>query len=486
MRRSAWLAVAVVATGAAFQIGRMAPEAAHAQGRAEAGAMATAPTVTLPDFRTVAKRVVPAVVTVRSERTVRRSGGSMEFFQRFFGHPEIPEDFTQRGLGSGVIVSGDGYILTNNHVVAEVDTVEVVTDDGTVFPAEVVGTDPASDLAVLKVKPNGLKVIEMGDSDQLEVGDWVLAVGNPFSEALGATVTHGIVSAKGRSLQLAAFEDFIQTDAAINPGNSGGALVDGRGRLIGINTAIMSRSGGSQGVGFAIPINMARDVMEQLIGSGRVSRGYIGIGIGDVDEDLAEAFGLKRTEGVLVTQVTGDTPAEEAGLRHGDVVLGIDGRKVDDADDLRNRVARMPPGTTIELDLIRDGKRRSVDLTLGERPSEAALTGRAGPGSHGGEDEDDDAVELGLAVQNLTEAIAARLGYEDDTGVVVRSVERRSVAAKAGVQAGDLLKEVNRQRVRNLREYRAVMKARKPGSVVLFYVRRGARSVFVTLRPGAS
>jgi serine protease Do len=497
LRRAGFAAAVLGAAAAAFLIGRVIdPEAAAAApppsfaagpssgpGEAAAAALAGA-----PDFRDVARKVVPSVVTVRSQKTVRAGRNPFapgdpfgdDFFERFFGMPrrgDPREDrYVERGLGSGVVVSADGYILTNNHVVGGGDTkVNVVTEDGKTYTAKILGTDPQTDIAVLKVEASGLRPIPMGDSASLEVGEWVLAVGNPFSEALGHTVTAGIVSAKGRSnLNLADYEDFIQTDAAINPGNSGGALVNTRGQLVGINTAIVSRSGGYQGVGFAIPVNMARNVMDQLVKNGKVVRGWIGISIQDFTPELAEGMGLEGKEGAIVAEVVPDSPAMEAGLKQGDVIVAVDGRKVASNTELRNRISATSPGTKVTLTLIRDGKERSVDLTLGELPGSAAASG-------GGEEPAEES--LGLSVRALTPEVAARLGYEDDQGVVVWEVEVGSPAGEAGLQRGDLIKEVNRRRVTSLADYRQAVGSIQQGKVVLLLVRRGERATYVTLRP---
>jgi serine protease Do len=317
----------------------------------------------------------------------------------------------------------------------------------------------------------------MGDSDKLEVGEWVLAVGNPFSEALGHTVTAGIVSAKGRSnLRLADYEDFIQTDAAINPGNSGGALVNTRAQLVGINSAIVSGSGGSQGIGFAIPINMARNVMDQLIKNGKVVRGSIGVTIQDLTPDLAEGMGLSGKEGALVTEVRPDSPASEAGLKRGDAITAVDGIAVKSNSDLRNHIAATAPGTRVTLTLFRDGNQKLVPVTLGELPSSGAIASKGG--GHAPMEE-----ALGLSVEPLTRESASQLGYEGESGVVVSQVENGGPADNAGIQEGDLIKEVNRQPISGIGDYRSVLETVKKGRAVLLLIRRGDAMTYISVKP---
>ncbi len=443
----------------------------------------------LPDFREVARRTIPSVVTVRSRRTIRVNERSspflsdpfgQEFLERFFGRrlPEEPRErrYEQQGLGSGVILSADGYILTNNHVVEGSDAVEIVTADRRTLEAEILGTDPQTDIAVLKVEAEDLPAAALGDSDDLEVGEWVLAVGNPFSEALGHTVTAGIVSAKGRAnLRLAEYEDFIQTDAAINPGNSGGALVNTRGQVIGINTAIASQTGGYQGVGFAIPINMAQSVMEQLVSSGRVVRGHLGVSIQDLTPDLAEGMGVPGREGALVASVQEGTPAAAAGLERGDVITAVEGKPVTDTVELRNRIASTAPGTEVRLKILRNGEERSVRVTLDELPGSGARASSAG-----GRASDR---QYGFSAQELSPALASRLGYQGDSGVVISEVEPGGAADRAGLRQGDLVKEVNRRPVENLTEFREAVGAADPAKVLLLLVRRGNNLTYVPLRP---
>jgi len=283
----------------------------------------------------------------------------------------MPRKFQQRGQGSGFIISKDGYILINNHVVGDADLIKVKLSDGREFKAKVIGTDPQSDVAVIKIDATNLPVLRLGDSDKLEVGEWVIAIGNPFG--LSQTVTVGVVSAKGRSrIGINDYEDFIQTDAAINPGNSGGPLVNIHGEAVGMNTAIFSRSGGYMGIGFAIPINMAKAIKDQLLKKGKVTRGWLGVVIQDIDEELAKSFGLEKTEGVLIAEVSEGSPAEKAGLKQGDIILRLNGKKVDDLGELRNKIALTAPGTKVKLEVLRENKRRTIQVTIGEQPAGTA------------------------------------------------------------------------------------------------------------------
>ena len=431
-------------------------------------------------FVEVVKKVSPAVVMITSEKVVRFRHPMTdffgdEFFRRFFDVPE--RKFLQRGLGSGVIVSKDGYILTNHHVVKDADKVNVVYNK-VEYPAKVVGSDPATDVAVIKIDVDEeLPTIRFGNSDSVEVGEWVLAIGNPFAEMLEHTVTHGIVSAKGRrGLSIGGsqmrYQDFIQTDAAINPGNSGGALVNLKGELIGINTAIVGQA--NVGIGFAIPINMAKWVMEQLIEKGKVVRGWLGVWIQSVDDKLAKAYGLHEPMGALVTQVQDGSPAQKAGIKDGDLIIKLNGEKIEDSQQLTNLVASYPPGTEVEVEVIReDGKHKTFKVKLGERPDEETIAQGGQPTS---------SEKLGIRVQNLTNDLAKRLGYEGEQGVVISDVKPGSPADREGLQAGDLIKEVNRKPVKNVRDYRKAISGAKPGDIVLLRVRRGERNFFVALQ----
>ncbi len=437
-------------------------------------------------FRSVAKKVSPAVVFISVEKEI--SGQRTpemapfgpfgdEFFRRFFGQPpghSQPKAPSQKrksaGQGSGFVISSDGYILTNNHVVEDADTVTVQMENGQEYTAEIIGTDPPSDLAVIKVEKTGLPYLKLGDSSTLEVGDWVLAVGNPFG--LSHTLTAGIVSAKGRSgIGLNDYENFIQTDAAINPGNSGGPLVNLNGEVVGINTAIFSRSGGYMGIGFAIPVNMAKLIKNQLIEDGRVTRGRLGVYIQDVNNELAESFDLDAAKGILVSQVMEDSPAEDAGLKQGDIILELNGKDVGKVTEFRNKIALTIPGTKVELTIQRDGKEQTVDVKIGKMETDDQ--GRpAAPGK---------LPKLGLSLQELTPELAEKLGYEDEQGVLVSNVEAGSNAAEAGIKRGDLIVEANRKAIRSPEQLKEMIKEGK-GKHLLLLVRKGDNARYLTLK----
>jgi len=353
----------------------------------------------------------------------------------------------QHGMGSGVVVTKDGYLLTNNHVVDNADEVKVALQDGREFTAKVVGRDPKSDVAVIKIDAKDLPAVSMADSDKVEVGDIVLAVGNPFG--IGQTVTTGIVSATGRGGAIGLdYEDFIQTDAAINPGNSGGALVDGEGRLIGINTAILSRSGGNQGIGFAIPVNLARDVMESLVKDGHVTRGYLGVMIQDLTPALAKEFKLKDSNGALVGDVTPRSPAEKAGLKNGDIIIEFNGKKVTDSRHLKLEVARVKPGESVPLKVLRDGSTKTLNVAVKEMPGSESVAKGDRPNNP-----DDNGTLNGVTVGDLD--ARARQEYDlpaNVRGVVVTEVQPDSAAAEAGLKPGDVIQEINRQPVRSAEE----------------------------------
>jgi serine protease Do len=387
--------------------------------------------------------------------------------------PEAPPR-RQYGQGSGVIVSSDGYIVTNHHVVAEATTVDVLLADRRQFKGRVVATDPKTDVAVVKIDSTSLPTVPWGDSGRLAVGDFVLAIGNPLG--LNQTVTFGIVSATGRAdVGVADYEDFIQTDAPINPGNSGGALVNVKGELIGINTAIASMTGGSVGVGFAIPSNMARVAMQGLIKKGRVVRGFLGASMQDVTTLLGKIFKLPDVKGAIITEVMAKGSAEQAGLRRGDVVVRFDGKDVMDSGRLRNLIATEPIGSRHKLDIIRDGKHEFMELVIEEAPRERvrknALEPKPIPVNPLG----------GVLVDELTPSVARQLGLETETGVVIAGVEEGSLAEGAALAAGDVILEVNRQPVPNLAAYQRIVEPLKPTDVVLLLVNRQGSNVYVPL-----
>lgn len=408
-----------------------------------------------PSLAPVVEKASPSVVNIYTAKTVRQRSGASPFFndpffRDFFGIPfdRVPRERRERALGSGVVVSTDGYILTNNHVVENADEIRIVlADETTDFEAELVGSDPETDIAVLKVDADDLPAITLANSDQLKVGDYVLAIGNPLG--VGQTVTSGIVSAKGRSgIGIVDYEDFIQTDASINPGNSGGALVDLRGRLVGINTAILSRSGGSQGIGFAVPSNLARSIMESLIEDGEVRRGFLGVFIQPVTAELAEEFGLEGSRGALVGEVTPDTPAEDAGLEPGDVVVRFNGRYVNDSRHLRLMVAQTRPGSEVELEIVRGGKRRVIDVTLGELNDRGLA--RARGASRSLRDAGDDPLN-GITVDDLNRQTRRQFSIPNHvTGALVVAVDADSAASAAGLRPGDVIVEIDRQPVENV------------------------------------
>jgi serine protease Do len=432
--------------------------------------------VTIAD---IAERATPSVVNVASRRVIKNSGPEQDpFFRHFFGPqgPE-PQERQQRGLGSGVIYSNDGLVLTNNHVIEDADEITVTTADGTDYPAQVVGTDDKSDVAVLRLKGDNIKnlvPISLGDSAALRVGDVVLAIGTPF--ALSQTVTMGIVSAKGRSeTGIVDYGDFIQTDAAINPGNSGGALVNMQGELVGINTAILSRSGGYQGIGFAIPSNMARQISQSLIEHGRVVRGWLGIGIQDVDADLASAMSLPNADGVLVSDVEPGSPADKGGLLRGDVVLTLDGKKTNSSTQLRNIVAEAGANKKVTLSILRAGKPQTLSLVLGELKSDKpeAATPAAAPRPE---------TLDGLSVDVLTPKLKQQLKLPTSLkqGIVVTGVLPGSPASESGLQPGDVIVELNRQPINNVQDFRTAYK--QPGSKrALLLIYREGRTHYVVL-----
>ena len=447
----------------------------------------------VPGFTEVAKAVTPAVVNIttsmgdRGHEARGQRDRMRERMEEFFGSPwgpfgspwgpRMPQDQPEHrrsGMGSGVIVTPDGHIITNNHVIDGARELTVTLPDKREFKGKVIGTDPKTDLALIKVEARELPYVAWGDSSKLQVGEYVLAVGNPFG--LNSTVTLGIVSALGRGrMGITQYEDFIQTDAAINPGNSGGALVNARGELVGINTAIFSQTGGYQGVGFAVPASMAQPVYDSLVKTGKVVRGYLGVGIQEVTQDLAKSFGLKQTQGALISDVNEDSPAEQAGIKQGDVIIGYQGSSVQDPVALQRSVTRTPIGTKAAVKVARNGNEMDLTVTIGEQPDSTKVA-MAEQGSS-------DHPLAGVAVQELDRQTARELGFTKKTqGVVVMDVEPDSPASQAGLTSGDVIREINRQPVKSLKDYEKITSSLKKDQQVLLLINRKGASLFLTVK----
>ena len=434
----------------------------------------------LPNFADLAKRVGPSVVNV-STTQARKMAQDVpspfgpgdprnDFLERFFGGrvPRGPQP-RQNGVGSGFIIDSNGTVLTNYHVVGDAEKISVTLSDGRRHDAKVIGKDQKTDIAVIKIDAGrDLPAVTLGDSDRLEVGEWVVAIGNPFG--LDHTVTSGIVSAKGRQIGAGPYDNFIQTDASINPGNSGGPLLNLRGEVVGINTAIFSQSGGNIGIGFAIPTNSVKDLLPQLKDKGRVVRGYLGTTVQKITPEIAESLSLKQTTGALVADVVKGGPAEKAGIKPGDIIVEFDKKEIKDSSDLPSVVARVAPGMAVQLKVLREGKQISLPITVGELKDNEVV---ASSGQEG---------ELGLTVQPVTPDIAQSLGLERAEGLVVASVKPGSAADEAGLRSGDVITQVDRRPVRNLAEYNREISRTEKGKSVLFLVRRGESSVFLALK----
>lgn len=418
-------------------------------------------------FESASNLIKPSVVSISSVKKAKarpaqmRRGGSnpqeqlREFFgddfYRFFGAPNPPEGFAQQGLGTGVIASEDGLIITNNHVIEDADEISVRTDDGKSHKAELVGADPKTDIALVRIKASGLTAAKFGDSDALKIGEWVVAAGSPFG--LEKTITAGIVSAKGRSsiTDPDTYQDFIQTDAAINPGNSGGPLINLHGEIVGINTAILSRSGGYMGIGFAIPINMVKDVKNSLLTKGRVVRGWLGVIIQNLNDDLAASFGISHNEGALVSDVSPDSPAAKAGLQQGDIIIKFGETKIADINQLRNLVASTTPGSKIPVIVHREGKETTIMVDVTELPANVGSNPTKPVPEEAGAD-------IGLQLQNLTPEMASQIGTKRTNGVVVTGVEPNGLAARGGLRPQDILVKLNGVAITSVSQFSQEMK----------------------------
>lgn len=426
----------------------------------------------------IADKATPSVVTIEVTQTVKLPQNP---FSRFFGDPreEAPER-QRRGLGSGVIVSQDGYIITNAHVVENADEITVGLSNGEEYDGKLIGTDVRTDIAVVKINGDNLSPIAFGNSDEAKVGEIVLAIGSPLRQDLAHSVSMGIISAKGRAIgiieQGTGYESFIQTDAAINPGNSGGALVNMDGNLIGINTAIASRSGGNEGIGFAVPASLAQSVMKSLIEHGKVTRAYLGIFGADVDRTMARGLGLESAQGIIVSDVQDGTPADRAGLREGDIITTLNGKKIENYSKFRTDIATKNPGTNVKLGIIRDGDSKTLNVTLDELPEEATASTQ--------QQQPDEDVEdrVGFRVQNLTPELAERLGLEPNRdGVVVTAISRNSNAYRQGLREGDVIFSVSRNPVKSVSDFNNEMRklTQKDDAVAVLRIIRGGVSQFI-------
>jgi len=498
VRHTLGSAIAVAALGALLIWGGQSLSSSHASSAAVPAATPVALTMsTAPSngFTEVAKAVTPAVVnitTVTVEKVSDSRGVPDELRERmeeFFGGPggpfgprgfrgpqgpSEPREHRGGGQGSGVIVSPDGYILTNNHVIDGARTVTITLPDKREFTGKIVGADPKTDLAVVKIEGQNLPTVSWGDASKLQVGEYVLAVGNPFG--LNSTVTLGIVSALGRGhMGITQYEDFIQTDAAINPGNSGGALVNTKGELVGINTAIFSQTGGYQGVGFAVPTSMSKPIYESLVKNGKVVRGFLGVSIQDLNQDLAKSFGIKDAKGALISDVKDDSPAGQGGLMQGDIITAYQGIPVEDAVALQRQVTKTSVGTKVTIRVIRDGHEKDLTVTIGEQPDTTKVA-KAETG-------ETDYAFAGVAVQDLDRETAKELGVKGKAqGVVVTAVEPDSGAEKAGVMRGDVIREINRQPVKSVKDFEKVSSGLKKGENVLILIDRRGNALFLSAK----
>jgi serine protease Do len=429
-------------------------------------------------FSTIVKEASPSVVYISTKKIIKQRQFSpfgpndpfRDFFEKFYGD-RFPQEIPQSGLGTGFIIDKEGYILTNNHVVEMADEIKVTLQDKSVFEAKIVGRDPETDIALIKIEDaKNLKALKLGDSDLAEVGDWVVAIGNPYG--LETTVTAGIVSAKYRdNVGIGTFENFIQTDASINPGNSGGPLMNIDGEVIGINSAIYSQTGGSVGIGFAVPINMAKDLLPMLK-TGKIVRGYLGVNVQEITPDLKEQFKLENENGALISQVYPDGPSEKAGLKSGDVIVSFQGKEIKDSKRLPYLVSATPVGTEAEVVVIRKGERKTFRVKLGERPSSDGTEAQ----------EQSRSLNLGMTVEALTPDKANRYGIQDTEGLLILDIEYNSPAAEAGLRQGDIILEVDRIKMKTEKDFEDKLKSYKPGDKVLLLVKRGKSAIWTTIR----
>ncbi len=450
-------------------------------GSASAASVFSQPKKTRLTFEQISKQDLKAVVNISTSHTVvnRQFGNFHQFFgqndpfERFFGQffrnfPGVPRKYVERSLGSGFIITHDGYILTNNHVIAKADKIKVTLPDGRVFKGKVVGADKKTDIALVKIDAKNLPIIRLGDSSKVQIGDSVLAIGNPFG--LNGTVTSGIISAKGRVIGEGPYDNFLQTDAAINPGNSGGPLVDMYGDAIGINTAIIASG---QGIGFAIPINMAKELLPQLR-SGHVERGYLGVYMQPVTADIKKAFHLKNNGGALVSDVIKGTPAWKAGIKRGDVIIKVDGSKIKNPTDLAIKIGSYKPGTEVDITVIRNGSIIDKKVKLSKATSKVA----------GNENRFTSNKKLGIEISPITPELKAKYRIKEHEGVVIISVEPGSPAAAVGLSPGDVILEVDREKIKDINDFERIMKNAIKRSPILFLVRRGKATIYITIDLG--
>jgi serine protease Do len=477
------VAIAALLIGGGLEIGLAGGTLHQAVTAATATAATAGPAGAPADFASLAEKLSPSVVNIRVTKVERMTGSDFmgpggefgpgspfgEFFERYFrGIPRAPHEFRQQGAGSGFIISKDGLIVTNNHVVEGAKEVTVTLATKEEYPAKIVGRDSKTDIALLKIESKGtLPVAALGDSDRLRVGEWVVAIGNPFG--LNNTVTAGIVSAKGRVIGAGPYDDFIQTDASINPGNSGGPLFNLQGEVVGISTAIIPNG---QGIGFAVPVNLAKGLLPELEAKGEVTRGYLGVNIQTITPELAKSLNLKDKKGALVADVTKGSPAESAGIKRGDVIIGFDGKEVTEMHTLPALVAAAPVGKEAAVTILRDGKERHLQVTVGRMPGERAESSGAVEPSQG---------KWGLALRDLDARTAQRLNLRGSEGVLVAGVQPGSPADRAGLRSGDVILEVNRQKVTSVKEAQAEAQKDPNAQSLLVLVRRDGGSLFAAL-----